>query len=156
MEQEAAALAQAVGDALSEADYRVMNLLGIQLEAITPHSATCTMTVRDDMVNSHQYCHGGLIFTLADHAFAYACCASNLTGVTLSANILYAQPAHLKDQLTAVAQVINQSGRSGHCEVTVTNQNQALIARYQGVWYRLQQKIVERGEIERREERSEQ
>jgi acyl-CoA thioesterase len=135
--------AVAVRNRLFELDKQVMDLLGIHVPEISLEGAVATMSVRADMVNSHGYCHGGLVFTLADHAFAYACSAHNRTGVTTSSHILYVQPAKLGDALTAVARLLNLGHRTGTGEVTVTNQNGVLIARYQGTWYRMSAEIVE-------------
>ena len=72
--------AQATAEAVREQMYgrdRAAQALGISVQAIGPGSAACRMPVRDDMLNGHATCHGGLIFTLADTAFAYACNAGN-------------------------------------------------------------------------------
>lgn len=142
MAAEAAALAQAVRERLCELDGPVMALLGIEVTAMTPDSARMTMTVRSDMVNSHNYCHGGLVFTLADHAFAYACCAQNRTGVTLASHVVFVQAARLGDRLTAVGQLLNLDKETGWGTVAVTNQDEVIVARYRGTWYRLAAAIV--------------
>ena len=77
--------------------------LGITVEAIGPGSAVCRMAVREDMLNGHATCHGGLIFTLADTAFAYACNAGNRATVALACQISYIAPARTGDVLTADA-----------------------------------------------------
>lgn len=135
-------VAQAVRARLCELDGPVMALLGLVVESVTPEKATVSMVVRPDMVNSHQYCHGGLVFTLADHAFAYACCAQNRTGVTLASHILYLQAAKLGDGLTAVAQLLNLDEDTGWGTVEVINQDEVVVARYRGTWFRLAAKIV--------------
>ena len=135
-------VAQVVKERLCELDAPVMALLGIEVEAVTPDKAVMTMTVRPDMVNSHRYCHGGLVFTLADHAFAYACCAQNRTGLTLASHILFLQAAKLGDVLTAVAQLAKLDDNTGWGTVEVMNQDGVIAARYRGTWYRLAAKIV--------------
>jgi acyl-CoA thioesterase len=135
-------VAQAVKERLCELDGPVMALLGLVVESVTPDKAVVTMTVRPDMVNSHSYCHGGLVFTLADHAFAYACCAQNRTGVTLASHILFLQAAQLGDGLTAVAHLLDLDDHQGWGMVEVTNQKGVVVARYRGTWYRLAAAIV--------------
>ncbi len=135
-------VAQAVQERLCELDGPVMALLGLVVESMTPDKAVITMTVRPDMVNSHRYCHGGLVFTLADHAFAYACSAQNRTGVTLASHILFLQAAQLGDRLTAVAQLLNLDEDNGWGMAEVTNQGGVIVARYRGTWHRLSTKIV--------------
>ena len=142
MARDPIALARAVQDRLSELDGPVMALLGLVVESVTPDRAVVTMVVRPDMVNSHNYCHGGLVFTLADHAFAYACCAQNRTGLTLASHILFLQAARLGDRLTAEAQLLNLDDHTGWGTVEVTNQDQVPVARYRGTWYRLPAPIV--------------
>ncbi|HEX9489253.1 MAG TPA: hotdog fold thioesterase, partial [Stellaceae bacterium] len=71
-EKAAERLAQAVGRAMYDGD-NASRSLGMVLEEVRPGHAKMRMTVRDDMINGHDICHGGLIFTLADSAFAFAC-----------------------------------------------------------------------------------
>ncbi len=132
----------AVAKKMAEADRLILELTGIRIEDVTAGSAVCSMAVREDMVNSHAYCHGGLVFTLADTAFAYACSSGNRASVTLSANIAFIQPAKLGDTLTASATLISEGGRTGVCEVNVTNQDGDKIARYQGTCYRMRDPVV--------------
>jgi acyl-CoA thioesterase len=72
-------VARAVGRAMYDAD-NASRALGMVLDDIRPGLARMRMTVRDDMINGHDLCHGGLIFTLADSAFAFACNARNQVG----------------------------------------------------------------------------
>ena len=136
-------LANAIGEHLLAADRRVLDLLGISLAAIHRGHAVCQMVVRNDMVNSHEYCHGGLVFALADTAFAYACSSDNRATVTLSGHVVFSAAARKGDALTATAKVIKGGGRTGVCEVRVTNQHLGLVATYQGVCYRLNRPVID-------------
>ena len=142
MERDPQALTDAVRSHLATTDRKINNLLGMVVEEMTPGRAICSMIVREDMVNSHLYCQGGLIFTLADHTFAYACMSTNKASVTLSAQIIFTHPAKLGDTLTATAQVITESGRTATCDVTVTNQEEKIIARCSGVNYRMKKPLI--------------
>ncbi len=135
-------LAMAAAKSMHEADHKVIDLLGITIGEVKPNEAVCTMFVGDDMVNSHQYCHGGLVYSLADTAFAYACNSTNRASVTLTATISYIAPAKFGDTLSAYAKVVGETGRTGVCEVAVKNQQDKLIARYQGTCYRLNGAVV--------------
>ena len=135
-------LAEQVGERLSEMDRRLMGLLGIEQVAMGEGTATAQMLVREDMVNMHGYCQGGLVFALADHAFAYACMSGNLAGVTLSADIVFNNPARLGDLLTATATVLIDKGRTATCDVVVRNQNERTIAHYRGINYRTKQNVI--------------
>ncbi len=73
-------LAQAAGKAMYSVD-RCSQWLGLQLQEIRPGYARMTMEVRDDFLNGHNICHGGLIFTLADSTFEFACNSHNINTV---------------------------------------------------------------------------
>jgi len=106
--------------------------MGITLESIAPGTATMKMPVRDDMINGHELCHGGYVFSLADSAFAYACNSYNYNTVGAAASIDYIAPGRLGDELIAVAKEVNVSGRSGVYDVQVWNQNGDLLAVFRG------------------------
>jgi acyl-CoA thioesterase len=116
---DADALADQVGAALFARD-RAARALGIMLEDIGPGFARLAMTVRDDMVNGHGLCHGGLIFTLADTAFAYACNSRNRSNVAAAAEIQFVVPGRAGEALVAVARERALNGRSGVYDVDVS------------------------------------
>ena len=101
------------------------------------------MTVRADMLNGHAICHGGLIFTLADSAFAFACNSYNLTTVASGCAIDFVAAAHEGDVLTAVAQERSVSGRTGVYDIEVTNQRGERVAFFRGKSYRIKGHVVE-------------
>ena len=90
------------------------------------------MTVRDDMVQGHATCHGGIVFTLADTAFAYACNAYNRVTVALGAEITFVAPARAGEVLIATARERSRTGRTGIYDVEVTNGDGALVALFRG------------------------
>ena len=105
---------------------------GMEITAMSPGCATLVMPVRQDMVNGHDICHGGYIFTLADSAFAFACNSHNLSAVASGARVEFLAPAHLGDRLTAAAREVSQGRRSGVYDVEVSNQNGDIIALFRG------------------------
>ena len=109
--------------------------LGMQVVAISPTSATMTMTVRADMLNGHATCHGGFITTLADSAFAFACNAGNEMTVASGLTIDFVAPAREGDVLTAHGVEVSHAGRTGVYDVTVRNQRGELIAVFRGRSY---------------------
>lgn len=135
-------LAQAVGDRLLAADAKVNALLGLTLASISPGRAECRLTVRDELVNSHAYCHGGIVFALADTALAYASCSTNRTGVTQAASITFTRPARLGDVLSASAVVESDGRRATSATVRVTNQEGQLVALVQAASLRFDAAIV--------------
>jgi acyl-CoA thioesterase len=90
------------------------------------------MQVREDMVNGHQLCHGGLIFTLADSAFAFACNTYDLVTVASAASVEFLLSARLGDELTAVAEERSRSKRTGIYDVAVSNQRGECVALFRG------------------------
>src|SRR4051812_37674934 len=99
---------------------RASRALGMVLEAVGPGAATLSMTLRDDMVNGHAIGHGGLTFTLADSAFAFACNSYNRRTVAAGAEIRFRAPTGLGDVLVATAVERDRAGRDGTYDVTVT------------------------------------
>jgi acyl-CoA thioesterase len=106
--------------------------LGMQIVEIRPGFARLVMQVRKDMVNGHQICHGGLIFTLADSAFAFACNTYNLVTVAAGGSIDFLRPGRLGDTLTAAAEERSRSRRTGIYDVTVLNQAGECVAMFRG------------------------
>jgi acyl-CoA thioesterase len=134
-------LAQDVGAAMYEVD-RASQHLGIKLIEIAPGYARMTMTVRVDMLNGHQTCHGGLLFSLADSTFAFACNSRNVSTVASGCTIDFLAPAFEGDVLTAVAQERSLAGRTGVYDVTITNQDGKSLAVFRGRSYRIKGQIV--------------
>jgi acyl-CoA thioesterase len=114
--------------------------LGLQVVGVTPGSATATMTVRADMLNGHDICHGGLIATLADSAFAYACNSYNELTVASGFSIDIVAPARLGDVLTAHCVEMSKAGRMGVYDTNVTNQRGERVAVFRGRSYTLKGK----------------
>lgn len=105
----------------------------IEIEEAREGYARIAMVVRKDMLNGHATCHGGMIFALADTAFAYACNSRNVETVAQSATIAFLAPGREGDRLMAEAQEQALSGRSGVYQVTVVNQKSEKIAVFQGL-----------------------
>jgi acyl-CoA thioesterase len=105
---------------------------GMSLDAVGPGMATTSLTVETHHTNGHDICHGGVIFTLADSAFAFACNSYNRIVVAQHNSITYAAPGRLGDRLTAEAREVALFGRSGIYDVRVTDQSGKLIAVFRG------------------------
>ena len=95
--------------------------------------AICSMVVRDDMLNGHGTAHGGMIFALADTAFAWACNSHNQVTVAQQASISYLSAAMSGETLTAEARKEGGAGRSGHYTVRVTGTDDRLVAVFSGL-----------------------
>jgi acyl-CoA thioesterase len=110
--------------------------LGIEVESYGDGRAVARMTVRSDMVNGHAIAHGGLIFTVADTAFAAACNSVASPTVAASAEIVFIAPARLGDELVATAAERTSFGRSGIYDVTVRRGDE-VVAEFRGRSHRL-------------------
>lgn len=110
--------------------------LGIEVVAVAPRRATCRMTVRDEMVNGFGVAHGGIVFALADSAFAFACNTHGMVTVAVDNAITYPAAIHPGDELTAEAAEDAHSNRLGYYRVVVTNQHRAVVALFKGTAYR--------------------
>ncbi len=122
------------------ANDRVTKALGMAVAAVAPGQATVTMAVRDDMLNGHDICHGGLIATLADSAFAYACNSYNELTVASGFSIDLIAPARLGDVLTARCTEVAKAGRTGIYDTEVTNQRGERVAVFRGRSYTIKAK----------------
>ncbi|MDJ0630589.1 MAG: hydroxyphenylacetyl-CoA thioesterase PaaI [Rhodobacter sp.] len=107
--------------------------LGIEIVEVDEGRAVLAMTVRPEHCNGHGTCHGGVSFSLADSAFAFACNSRNRSTVGQHAAISYLTPGQAGDRLTATATEVALAGRSGIYDVRVTNQDAAVIAEFRGV-----------------------
>ena len=139
---EAEDLARRVADAMFARD-NASRGLGMRIARVGPGHAELTMTVRSDMVNGHAICHGGLVFTLADSAFAFACNSYNFNTVANGCTIEFLAPAHEGDVLTAVAHERSQVGRNGVYDVEVRNQDGVTIAHFRGKSTRIKGEVLE-------------
>lgn len=144
--EKAQRVAAAVGRVMYERD-ACAQALGIVLESIGPGRAAMAMTVRPDMVNGHNIGHGGMIFTLADAAFAYACNSYNHSTVAAGCDITFPAAAKLGDRLTAVAEERHLKGRNGVYDVTITNQDGEVVGLFRGRSRRIQGNVVSEEEL---------
>ncbi|MEY2781339.1 MAG: thioesterase PaaI [Pseudomonadota bacterium] len=116
--------------------------LGMVLEHISPGRAVISMSVRADMTNGHHICHGGLIFTLADSAFAYACNSYNINAVASACHIDFLAPAREGDVLEAQAEERSVTGRTGVYDITVRIRGGATVALFRGKSHRIQGDVL--------------
>ena len=138
---EAQALADAAAQAMWQRDTNA-HARGMELVAVSPGEATVRMRVAPDMVNGHHICHGGMLFTLADTAFAYACNSYNLNTVASACHIDFLAPAREGDMLEARAVERSASGRTGVYDVTVSVVGGDTVALFRGKSYRIRGEVT--------------
>lgn len=118
-------------DTMLRDDRASTELLGMQVVEMSEGHAVVTMTVRDDMLNGHRIVHGGLVFTLADTAFAMACNEEGSVTVSSGAEITFLAPSLPGQELTATAKLRSKRGRSGIYDVEVRSET-GLVAEFRG------------------------
>jgi len=106
-------------------------MLGMEIDELGPGEARVSMLVRPDMVNGHDLCHGGLVASLADSAFALACNSHGTVTVAAGFEIDFLEPARLGQVLQAHAREVALRGRSGLYDVTV-RAGATVIAEFRG------------------------
>jgi acyl-CoA thioesterase len=144
--RESDSLARRASEAMGAGD-AAAQLLGIRLEEVRPGFARMRMLVRPEHVNGHAICHGGLIFSLADTAFAHACNSRNVATVAAGAEISFLSPAKLGEELEAVAVERALQGRSGIYDVEVTAvATGRRIALFRGRSHALQRPVIQETE----------
>ena len=123
-------LARRCADAMYAED-AASRALGVAIDVREAGEAVARMTVRDDMVNGFGVCHGGLLFTLADTAFAFAC--NGYDDRTLAAAAIdFMRPALLGDELRALAREDYRGSKSGFYTVEIRNQRDEVVAMFRG------------------------
>lgn len=139
--QTAQELAEACAKELYSRD-TATNHLEMKMSSVSPGQATVSMFVKDFMVQGHNTCHGGYLFTLADSAFALACNTYNQPCVAIGCSIDFVAPGLMGDHLIATAQEKSRSGRTGNYDVEIRNQDNKLIAIFRGKSYALKGTVL--------------
>jgi acyl-CoA thioesterase len=134
-------MAEQVAGAMFERD-QASRALGMEIQSVGPGYACLRMRVRKDMLNGHQTCHGGFIFSLADSAFAFACNSRNESTVAAGCQIEFLLPGYEGDVLQAEAVEKALSGKSGVYDISVINQHGKLIAVFRGKSHRIKGFVV--------------
>lgn len=111
---------------------RASQHIGMEIAEVGEGRAVLTLLVRPEHCNGHGICHGGITFMLADSAFAFACNSRNQRTVAQHNAISYLAPGQEGDVLRAEAREVSLTGRSGLYDVTVTNQENQVIAAFRG------------------------
>lgn len=134
-------IAEKVRDGMFATD-SAAQFFGMEIVKIAPGYALLQMKVRPEMLNGFAICHGGLITTLADTAFAYSCNSYNEQTVASGLSMDFVAPGRLNDILVAEATEVSQAGRTGVYDVTVKKNTGELIAVMRGKSYRMKGKPV--------------
>ena len=121
--------------------------LGIEVVEINEGYSKIKMTIRKEMINGFGIVHGGVTFSLADSAFAFACNNRNNLSVALDTSINFIKPVHVDDVLIAEAKELHNGKSTGLYQISITNQNGHLVAVFKGTCFRTGKKLFEENSI---------
>ena len=138
---EAFASTRALVDHLMERD-RFSQWLGIEVVEAEVGRSVLRMTVRDDMTNGFGTSHGGVMFSLADSAFAFAINSGGLLSVAIDAFVSFPVAVRPGDILTVIALEDNSTNRLAFCVATVRNQRDEIVGHFRGTGFRTQRPHV--------------
>ncbi len=114
--------------------------LGIEVLDVKEGYSKIKMTVREEMINGFGIVHGGIAFSLADSAFAFACNNRNVLSVALDTAINFLKPVHVGDLLTAEAKEIHNGKSTGLYHISISNQKDHIVAIFKGTCFRTDKK----------------
>ncbi len=141
MQNPADALALQVVDKMLQTD-AFSKWLGIELVSIAEGYSKIQMNIRPEMLNGLGIVHGGIAFSMADSAFAFACNSRNNLSVALDTSINFIKPVHPGNTLIAEAKEIHNGRSTGLYQITITNQNNHVVALFKGTCYRTGKLVV--------------
>lgn len=117
--------------------------LGIEVLDIKEGYSKIQMHVRSEMINGLGIVHGGIAFSFADSAFAFACNNRNNVSVALDTSINFLKPTQVGDTLLAEAIEIHNGRSTGLYEILIKNQHDVLVAKFKGTCFRTGRKVIE-------------
>jgi len=115
--------------------------MGLEIDAVNTGYCKLHYTVKEDMLNGFNSIHGGVLFSAADSAFAFACNSHGLLTVALDVSISFTRAAKTGEVLTVEAKELQKGNRTGVYDVKTTNQNGELVAWFKGTAYSTSKKI---------------
>lgn len=131
MDKQVESLPTAVVKKMLEKDY-FSKWLGLKLISISQGECTIQFRVKKEMLNGFHSIHGGILFSVADSAFAFACNSRGKINVALECNISYARPAFEGEILTIHAKEIQQGKTTGIYQVEIINETKKMVALFKG------------------------
>lgn len=134
--------AQRVVERMMETDL-FSKWLGIEVIEIREGHSKIKMTVRKEMINAFGIAHGGIAFSMADSAFAFACNNRNNLSVALDTSINFIKPVHVEDILIAEATEVHNGKSTGLYQISITNQYNHIVALFKGTCFRTNKKLVD-------------
>ncbi|MEO5984893.1 MAG: hydroxyphenylacetyl-CoA thioesterase PaaI [Ferruginibacter sp.] len=116
--------------------------LGIEVLEVNDGYSKIKMTVRKEMINGFGIVHGGIAFSLADSAFAFACNNRNVLSVAMDTSISFLKPVHVGDNLIAEAKEMHNGKSTGLYNINIHNQHEKLVAVFKGTCFRTNKSLI--------------
>jgi acyl-CoA thioesterase len=116
--------------------------LGVDVLDVTEGYSKIKMIVRKEMINGFGIVHGGIAFSLADSAFAFACNNRNNLSVALDTSINFLKPVNVDDELVAEAKEIHNGRSTGLYQITIINQQDQIVAVFKGTCFRTGKPLI--------------
>lgn len=116
--------------------------LGIEVLEVKEGYSKIKMMVRKEMINGFGIVHGGIAFSLADSAFAFACNSRNNLSVALDTSINFIKPVHVDEVLVAEAKEVHNGKSTGLYQISITNQKDHPVALFKGLCYRTNKNLI--------------
>ena len=116
--------------------------LGISIIEIKEGYSKIKMTIREEMINGFGIVHGGIAFSLADSAFAFACNNRNVLSVALDTSINFLKPVQVNDVLVAEANELHNGRSTGLYHINITNQQNETVAVFKGTCFRTFKSLI--------------
>jgi acyl-CoA thioesterase len=110
--------------------------MGIEVLEAEPGYCKLSMNIREEMTNGFGVCHGGITFSLADSALAFASNSRGSVSLALENNINFTKKVNVGDRLTAVSEELQNGRTIGVYKIHITNQDEELVAEFRGTVYR--------------------
>ncbi|MEZ4487519.1 MAG: hydroxyphenylacetyl-CoA thioesterase PaaI [Cyanobacteriota/Melainabacteria group bacterium] len=135
-------LAMAVANHMEKGD-KFSSMLGMKLVSAEAGEAVVSLEITELLVNGHGICHGGVMFSLADTTFAYACNSRNHKTVALNCSISFLAPVKVGQILRATATEKSLKGRTGVYDIAVCDEAGETVALFRGTSYRMKDFVIE-------------
>jgi acyl-CoA thioesterase len=134
-------LARQVAEKMMETDY-FSQWMGVKILDVKEAYSKIQMTLRKEMLNGFGIAHGGITFSIADSAFAFACNSDGKITVALDVSISFPKAGKEGDTLTAEAKLINKTNRTGLYLIEVRNQKNDLVGLFKGTCYKTEKQLL--------------
>jgi acyl-CoA thioesterase len=120
---------------------RFSHWLGLEVDEVGPGYCRLHYAIREDMLNGFEIVHGGVLFSAADSAFAFACNSHGRITVALDVSITFTRPGKIGDKMSVEAKEVYLGNKTSVYDIRTTNEKGELVALFKGTAYRTSQPV---------------